>query len=59
MSIIESTTGHSRKKERKVAKILFLCIGIAVILGLLFSLLAGGDKSLSPLKSETPSELPQ
>lgn len=57
MSIIDTTTGHSPKAERSVARILYVCIAIAVVAGLaLFFVVGQGSNSLSPFKSDSPTQ---
>lgn len=57
MSIIDTTTGHSPKAERKVARILYVCIGIAIVAMLaLFIVVGQGDRSLNPTKSDNPAQ---
>jgi hypothetical protein len=56
MSIIDTTTGHSPKAEKKIARILFICIGVAVVAVLALSLIVGqGSSSLNPFKSSDPA----
>lgn len=57
MSIIDTTTGHSPKAERKVARILYICIGVAVVAILALVIVMGqGNRSLNPFESDNPAQ---
>ncbi|KYG66419.1 hypothetical protein AZI86_05050 [Bdellovibrio bacteriovorus] len=57
MSIIDTTTGHSPKAEKKVARILYVCIGVAVVAVLaLVLIVGGGSNSLNPYKTDNPAQ---
>lgn len=57
MSIIDTTTGHSPKSERRVARILYVCIGVAVVAVIALILIVGqGSRSLNPFKSSNPAK---
>lgn len=63
MSIIDTTTGHSPKSERRTARVLYLSIAIAIVAMLALMFVVGQDRSLSPFKSddvtkEAPVESP-
>lgn len=57
MSIIDTTTGHSPKSERKMARILYVSIGVAIvaILAMIF-IIGPQNSSLSPFKSDDPTK---
>lgn len=55
MSIIDTTTGHSPKSERRVARVLYATIVIAVVAILALIFIVGGQQdSFSPFKSDDP-----
>ena len=57
MSIIDTTTGHSPKAERNVARILYVSIGVAILAVLTLALvIGGGSESLNPFKSDNPAQ---
>ena len=56
MSIVTSTTGHSAKGERHIARILYAAIVVAVLAGLAFFFLVGQKDNLSPMKTDDPSK---
>lgn len=57
MSIIDTTTGHSPKAERNVARILYVCIGVAIVAVLALVFVVGtGSNSLNPFKSDNPAQ---
>jgi hypothetical protein len=54
MQTINATTGHSPKKERKVAGVLYIAIAIAVIAGLAMFFILGRNKAaLNPYQSDS------
>lgn len=57
MSIIDTTTGHSPRAEKKVARILYISIGVAVAAVLALAIvLGGGSNSLNPFRSDNPAQ---
>jgi Na+/proline symporter len=54
---INATTGHSLKKERKVARKLYLALAIAAVVGLIFFIMIGSNQlSLNPTQTVQPTE---
>ena len=49
MGLINSTTGHSPKQERRFANELYIAIVIIVVLAAIFFLVLGLKNGLSPL----------
>jgi hypothetical protein len=54
MGIVDSTTGHSPKGERKVAGIIYIALSIAVVLGLLVALFMSRNKEFDTQKAASP-----
>ena len=54
MSIIDTTTGHSPKSERRVARVLYVSIAVAVVAVLALIFIVGQDNTLNPFKSKNP-----
>ncbi len=52
MAVISGAAGHSSKKERKIAQILYICIGVAIIF---FALLYLLPRNSGILQSRAPS----
>ncbi len=50
---VSATVGHSRTEERKVAKMLYISIGAAILLGIILFALLGHKKELSPTQHTT------
>jgi hypothetical protein len=52
---VTATVGHSPTEERKVAKMLYIAIGAAVLLGIILFALLGHKKELNPSQTTTPA----
>lgn len=53
MSVIESTTGHSRRREKNMARTLYIAIAIAVVCGIVAAIIAGKSSgALNPFSSD-------
>jgi hypothetical protein len=58
MSVIESTTGHNRVKEKNIARLLYIVIVAAVIIGAVAAIMAGRNhNSLNPYTSDSPNQV--
>jgi hypothetical protein len=58
MSVIRSTTGHNPAKEKSVARILYIFIVFAVLIGIGTALFLGRtNRSLDPQRSDTPQQV--
>ena len=57
MGIVNTTTGHSPKEERKVAGIIYMAIALAVIVGIFTAFFMGGHRELDPQKSPNPETM--
>lgn len=57
MSVIDSTTGHSPREERKVAKLLYFALAGAVILGFLAAMMMSQHRKLNPTYSQPSSQM--
>jgi hypothetical protein len=54
MNTINATTGNNPRKERKVANVLYIAIGMAIVAGLaIFFIMGRNQASLSPYKSDS------
>jgi hypothetical protein len=61
MSVMDTTTRHNPRQERDFARILYMAIAAAVLLGMVFFIIIGGSKSLNPLddrRAEAPVASP-
>lgn len=56
MNMIDATTGHSRREERNVAKLLYIAILAAILVGMAFFFLLGQKKTLNPMIQERTTE---
>ena len=57
MSVISATTGHNPKEERKVARILYIALAIAVIVGFLVAIGMSRHQNLDPSNSQPNSQM--
>jgi len=54
MGIVDTTTGHSAKGERKVAGIIYIALSIAVVVGLFVAFFLSRNKDFDTQKAESP-----
>lgn len=58
MSVIQSTTGHNPVKEKSIARILYVCLAVAVVIGVAAAMLAGrNNASLDPKSSDSVQQV--
>lgn len=48
MNPVDATTGHSAKKERSVARVLYFCIIIGIGIAIAVAFIVGQDKAIQP-----------
>ena len=53
MSIIEATTGHSLRKEKQIAKSLYISIVAAVLVGMAIAFFIGQNKFIKPDRADS------
>lgn len=56
MSFIDKTAGHSPRQEKKVARALYISIGIAIFLSFVVAYLLGVNERINPFKDKGPIE---
>jgi hypothetical protein len=60
MSIVDATTGHNPREEKKVAKLLYIALAIAIVVGFAAALMMSQNRKLNPAQSEPTSQaIPQ
>lgn len=56
MAILSSTTGHSARQERHIANILYICIAVAIVVGLAMAVTFSRHHDLNPFNSGNPTK---
>ena len=57
MSLISATTGHNPKEEKQVARILYIALAIAVIVGFSVAMGMSRHRNLDPANSQPNSQM--